>query len=182
MKISLREIHLVHNYLIENKLLSHISSPMTVSFTTDHVWFLSIQDYANQHHFTQDAVYIALVGMYFKLCVAKQKKEVWSSPLMTEINFARMDYEHLIKLLNKARDKFNKYSGKKFAYYPALYRQILELWLHLDHTVWRDQMAYYFGLWMEILSDIYFTAMKQKSEDKTYLTELEQASNDDETD
>jgi hypothetical protein len=57
-----------------------------------------------------------------------------------------MDYEHLAKLLTKARDKFNKYSGKKFAYYPVLYRQILELGLQLEKNISRDQMAYCFGL------------------------------------
>lgn len=158
LKMSLWEIYLTHQYFLENKLLSIITTPMEkISFSIHNEKLQSLEQYFNSQPLfdSRDKVYIALVGLYVQLCVKLQKKEIGSAPLMTEINFSMMNYDYLVKLLNKSRDKFNKYSAKKFMYYPELYKTILLMRMDLDATIKRDEIVYYFSLGMEVLPDIF---------------------------
>jgi CRISPR-associated protein Cas8b/Csh1 subtype I-B len=152
------EIYQVLIYLKENKYLDFKIKTMEFKLSQDNEKIKNLENYFNQNNlFTSyDEMYSALIGLYVMLLIKKQKKEIGSMPFMTEIDFERFDYDKLEKLLLKARNKFNKYSGKKFDYYPDLYKTILELGSKIKKDLPMEKIAYYFSIGMEILPDIYW--------------------------
>lgn len=156
---SIWEIYLVYRYMNENNLLDiKIIKMENIKFESDNNGIKKIEMYFNQNNLFDsiDKVYVSLVWFYVKLFLKKQKKEINSIPFISNINFERLDYQWILKLLNKVRSNFNKYASKKFDYYPELYRIILDVSMNLNKKLKRDEIVYYFSIWMEILEWIYF--------------------------
>lgn len=156
---SIWEIFIVYDYLINNNILnSNLKQMEKINFDSKNPNIEYLQTYFEKSKIFDsfDKIYVALVGFYVKLFIMKQKKEVGSNPFITQIDFERLDYNWLMKLLNAARWKFNKYSDKKFAYYPELYRLILEMSMNLNNELSRDEIVYFFSIWMEILPWVYW--------------------------
>lgn len=165
---SILQVYLVHIYFLENNLLdTKLQEMNTISFDTQNERLLNLQDYFNQFEIfnSYDKIYASLIGLYVKLLLEKQQNEIGSNPFITRINFEDLDYDGLLKLLNETRSKFNKYAEKKFNYYPSLYWLILQISMKgLDKNLSRDEIVYYFGIWMEILPKIYFQQEESKKE------------------
>lgn len=152
------EIYQVLEYLKTNGYLDFNYQNMEIKFNQDNEKIKNLENYFNENDLfdTYDKVYVALIWLYVMLFIKKQENEVGSMPFMTEIDFERLDYDKLEKLLLKARNKFNKYSWKAFVYHPNLYKTILELWTKINKDLPIEKIAYYFSIGMEILPDIYY--------------------------
>jgi len=157
------EIYQVLEYLRNNEYLKFNYQNMEIKLNQDNEKIKNLENYFNKNTLFDDydKVYIALIWLYVMLFIKKQENEVGSIPFMTEVDFERLDYDKLEKLLLKARNKFNKYSWKAFVYHPNLYKTILELWTKINKNLSIEKIAYYFSVGMEILPDIYWNSDKK---------------------
>ena len=174
MFFDIRKVYLIHIYLVKNNLLnSNIKKMSDFVFNSDNEKIKNLEYYFNNSEIfdSYEKIYVSLIGLYVSLLLKRQQKELGSHPFINRINIDNINHQWLLKLLNEARAKFNKYSQKKFSYYPALYSLILKISMDkLEKTLWKDEIFYYFNIWMEILPWVYFEKEEKWTPDEDEIT------------